>query len=210
VERYVATMQQWEASNALAYGSGSFLAAVREHARELAFGYTDPEMLRDSLGFWVQILSTMLVGLILGRERFFQEAGAHLPLVRRAQGWTLGLGLVSGAVFGTYDAVVTDPATPTLFGVVSSVCYALCRISIMAFYVATIVRALHADAWRRRLAPLATAGRMPLTNYLMQSAIATALFYGWGLGLWGRVGPAWGLALAFGIFFIVQVPLSRL
>jgi uncharacterized membrane protein YeiB len=24
------------------------------------------------------------------------------------------------------------------------------------------------------------------------------------------VGPAWGLALAFGIFFIVQVPLSRL
>jgi uncharacterized protein len=117
---------------------------------------------------------------------------------------------VSGAVFGTYDAVVTDPATPTLFGVVSSVCYALCRISIMAFYVATIVRALHADAWRRRLAPLATAGRMPLTNYLMQSAIATALFYGWGLGLWGRVGPAWGLALAFGIFFIVQVPLSRL
>lgn len=36
---------------------------------------------------------------------------------------------------------------------------------------------------------LAPAGRMSLTNYLMQSAIGVALFYGCGLGGWGRVGP---------------------
>jgi uncharacterized protein len=50
---------------------------------------------------------------------------------------------------------------------------------------------------------------MPLTNYLMQTLIATALFYGWGLGLWGKVGPALDLVLAIGIFFAVQVPLSK-
>jgi uncharacterized protein len=49
---------------------------------------------------------------------------------------------------------------------------------------------------------------MPLTNYLMQTLIATTIFYGWGFGLWGRMGPAAGLALAFAIFFIIQVPLS--
>jgi uncharacterized protein len=42
----------------------------------------------------------------------------------------------------------------------------------------------------------------------MQSFIAIALFNGWGLGLWGQVGPAWQVALAFAIFFGVQVPLS--
>ena len=49
---------------------------------------------------------------------------------------------------------------------------------------------------------------MPLTNYLGQTLLATALFYGWGFGLWGRVGPAAGFVLALAIFFLIQVPLS--
>jgi len=38
--------------------------------------------------------------------------------------------------------------------------------------------------------------------------IATLVFYGWGLGYWGTVGPALDIVLAVGIFFIIQVPLS--
>jgi uncharacterized protein len=75
--------------------------------------------------------------------------------------------------------------------------------------VATIVRAAHNDTWRRRLLPIATAGRLPLTNYLMQTLIATFLFQGWGLGLWGKIGPALDLVLAVAIFFLIQVPFSR-
>jgi uncharacterized protein len=71
------------------------------------------------------------------------------------------------------------------------------------------VRAVHSDHWRRRLEPMALAGRMPLTNYLLQTAIATTIFYGWGFGLWGQVGPALDLWLAVLIFFAVQIPLSR-
>ena len=78
----------------------------------------------------------------------------------------------------------------------------------MMFYVLTIVRLAQMPAWQRIFAPMAAAGRMPLTNYLMQTLIATTIFYGWGFGLWGTVGPAAGLALAFAIFFVIQVPLS--
>ena len=49
---------------------------------------------------------------------------------------------------------------------------------------------------------------MPLTNYLMQTAICTTLFQGWGFGLWLKVGPALSLALALAIFWLVQVPWS--
>jgi uncharacterized protein len=78
----------------------------------------------------------------------------------------------------------------------------------MSFYVLTITRLAQSPAWQRTFAPMAAAGRMPLTNYLLQTAIATTIFYGWGFGLWGKVGPAAGLALAFAIFFVIQVPLS--
>jgi uncharacterized protein len=79
---------------------------------------------------------------------------------------------------------------------------------MMIFYVLTVVRLAQIPVWQRRFAPIAAAGRMPLTNYLMQTLIATAIFYGWGFGLWGRVGPAAGLVLAFAIYFAIQVPLS--
>jgi uncharacterized protein len=32
---------------------------------------------------------------------------------------------------------------------------------------------------------------MALTNYLMQSLIATTIFYSYGLGYFGKIGPRW-------------------
>jgi uncharacterized protein len=210
VQQLIATAQAWEATNNAAYGDGSFLAAMREHLGEMIFVYTDPRAFLGILGFYIQIFSTVMIGLMLGRRNFFQNSAAHLALVRRVQWWMLAVGVLTGAVFGYYIATVEDPARPTPFGVVAGVSYSFCRIAIMAFYVAAIIRAVHNDVWRRRLAPMATAGRLPLTNYLMQTLIATFIFYGWGLGFWGKVGPAVDLVLAVGMFFLVQVPLSRL
>ena len=58
------------------------------------------------------------------------------------------------------------------------------------------------------VAVIALAGRMPLSNYLLQTALASALFYGWGLGLWNTTGPALETAIAIVLFCAVQLPLS--
>jgi len=208
LKAFIATSQLWEASNNAAYGHGTFLDAAREHTREMLFIYTDPPNLRFLLGFYVQIFTTTLLGLMLGRRQFFQNSGRYLPQVRRVQWWALGLGILTGVVFGIWEATVTDPR-PTPMRVVANTCYTLCRLSIMIFYVATIIRCVHNEKWRPRLAPMGVVGRMPLTNYLLQTLIATTIFYGWGLGLWGKVGPALDLVFAFAIFFAIQVPLSH-
>jgi uncharacterized protein len=49
---------------------------------------------------------------------------------------------------------------------------------------------------------------MALTNYLMHSAIMIVLFYGWGLGWYGSMGPAITTPIALAIC-AAQVPLSR-
>jgi uncharacterized protein len=208
-EQFIALSHAWEATNNAAYGHGSFIAAVREHSREALAFYTEPSMLRGMVRFYVAVFLTMILGLMLGRRHFFQNAAQHLPEVRRVQWWTLATGLVTGAIYGIWQATTTDFITPTPWRIVAGICYWLSRVLIMIFYVATIVRAVHHPQWRQRLAPMAIAGRMPLTNYLMQTLLSTFLFYGWGLALWGKVGLALDLVLAVAIFFLVQVPLSK-
>ena len=48
---------------------------------------------------------------------------------------------------------------------------------------------------------------MALTNYLGQSVICVSLFYGLGLGWYGRVGPTAALAVSLGVF-VVQALVS--
>jgi uncharacterized protein len=208
VKAFISTSQLWEASNNAAYGQGSFLDAARERTREMIFTYTDPATLRSAASFYVQIFTTILLGLMLGRRKFFQNSANCLPTIQRVQWWALGIGVVTGVIFGVWQATVTDPG-PTPFRVVARTCYVLCRLAIMIFYVATMIRCAHNATWRGRVAPMGVVGRMPLTNYLLQTLIATSLFSGWGLGLWGKVGPALDLVLAFAIFFAIQVPLSH-
>ncbi len=208
-DHVVAMSQAWEASNHAAYGHGSFFEALREHVREALHAYSEPSELRRLAVFCSAILATMLLGLVTARRRFFQEAATKMPWVRRLQWWSLVLGLATGAVFAVWENTVTDRITPTPFKLIAMQCFFFCRVFIMVFYVATILRCAHSATWGPRLGAFAVAGRMPLTNYLLQTLIATTLFYGWGFGLWGKVGPALDLALAIAIFFVVQVPLSK-
>lgn len=52
-------------------------------------------------------------------------------------------------------------------------------------------------------------GRMSLTNYIMQSVIATFIFYSYGLGLYGKMSVLAGTVIVF-VIFGLQMALSRL
>jgi len=207
VAMQVLQMQAWEASNNLAYGQGSFLAAVLEHAREAAYFYTDPFMLWGALGFYVQVTTTMLIGFLVGRNGWVRHIPELMPWVKRAQWWALGVGGMCTLIFGILGQL-DDPPAPSLAKVVVGIAYVLSRVGMAMFFILTIVRVAQVPSWQSRLGPMAAAGRMTLTNYLMQTLIATTIFYGWGFGLWNKVGPAAELLLPFAIFFILQVPLS--
>ena len=49
---------------------------------------------------------------------------------------------------------------------------------------------------------------MPLSNYLLQTLLAIAVFHAWGLGLWNRTGPIEETLLAVFLFAAVQLPFS--
>jgi len=75
-------------------------------------------------------------------------------------------------------------------------------------YLAWLLRGLQSAAVAPRLRWLAPAGRMALTNYLVQSLVCTWIFSGWGLGYFEQLPRAWQVPFVAG-FFIVQVLLSQ-
>jgi len=210
----IAQLSVWKkemvaADNAM-LGHGSFLDAARRNIQTfLHEQLTNPNL---SIGYYtttIQFSGTMLLGLLLGRRRFFQRTEELLPLVCRVQWWALGVGLFMGALYAAWAVIAANPSVPTVDKALAKFCFVVSRFGVMIFYIAVIVRAMHDTTWRRRLQPLVDAGRMPLTNYLMQTLIATSVFFGWGLGLWGQVGPALQLVFVFSVFFLIQVPFSR-
>jgi uncharacterized protein len=74
-------------------------------------------------------------------------------------------------------------------------------------YAAAVIAAVHLSSGRRMLAWAAPLGRMAFTNYLAQSVICGWIFYGYGLGQFGRLGVA--ATLAIGVFvYVAQVVFS--
>jgi len=207
VAMLVAKAKAFEMTNNAAYGHGSFFAAAREHAREFAHFYGDVWSLWGTFGFYVQMAMTMLLGLLAGRRNWPRRIPELLPRIPRLQWSALAIGLVCGAAFTVIFELNRVPG-PSPIKLVGSVCYWTSRLALMVFYVLSIVRIAQTPRGAHLLAPLGACGRMPLTNYLMQTLICTTLFYGWGFGLWDRVGPAAGLVLSVFIYFGVQVPWS--
>jgi uncharacterized protein len=182
-----------------AYSYGTFAEISRERARGVAWSLSWPIS-------WLQILGLFLIGLYAGRREFFQKLQTYLPFIRKALWWALALGVV-GMLFRAGAFKLPELLGPYLSGLGEEGLETIGNLGLSFFYASAFILLAQRHAWKSRLAPLAAVGRMALSNYLFQSLVCTTFFYSYGLGLFGKVGPAAGLALNFAIYS-VQVPLS--
>jgi uncharacterized protein len=179
------------------YAHGTFAEILTQRIRDLRSLYT-------LVIFGVfSILTMFLLGLYVGRRGIFQDVHAHVPFIRRAMLWGFGIGIAGNLTFAI-TAVSTGSPLADLAG---SVGFEVGAPALSIAYMSGITLLAEREVWRRRLTPLAAVGRMALSNYLLQSLICTTVFYSYGLGLFGKVGPAEGVAFAVGIY-AVQIPLS--
>jgi uncharacterized protein len=150
------------------------------------------------------ILVGFLLGLYAGRRGIFHDVSAHLPFIRRVQKWGGMIGVAGSAVFVIGES---NPSATSVMQNVGRMCRVFAAPAMSFFYVSTIILLTQGEAWRRRLAPLSSVGRMALSNYLLQSVICTTIFYSYGLALFCKVRPSLGLLLTI-IIWLIQIPLS--
>ena len=196
--------RQWAAmgeAERQTFGAGSYLEAVAQRAAD-----TGAQLTFMAIGGWM-FLAMFLFGSWFVRSGVIRNPGSHLPLFRRLRNVGLGVGLPlmlwSAWRHSTMSLSEMD------FGIALAQSAALVANLLMCLaYMSLIVLAMQHPAWARRLRWLAPAGRMALTNYLLQSVICTAIFYGYGLGYFERLPRVWQPLFVVALFTL-QVMFSR-
>lgn len=183
-----------------AIAGSDHLEAMRQHIR-FAPMFSSGAL----LAYQPWLLGRFLLGYVAGARGWFAREGAdHLPVFRRMLRWGALAGTLGIAVsmwFHLARAIAGAEGPPPLaLRVVLKVLREADYLGLAAAYLAGIVLLYQRPRWRRILAVLAPAGRMPLTVYLSQSLIMTALLYGWGLGLADVLAPAAYLPLCLAVF----------
>lgn len=184
-----------------AYGSGSYADIFQQRLADLS------NLQNSSLLTIPMTFAMFLLGAYAWRKDWLRNPKLHTGLIRNIWLWSGLVGLpfllLQIWLYQTVDAGQAGFNHAHWAGVL------IAGPAISLFYTTSLLLLVQKRFWRKLLVPLQDAGRMALTNYLLQSVGCTLLFYSYGLGWYGQISPFYGLLLSLAIFG-VQVQASRL
>ena len=121
----------------------------------------------------VAALIVWRIGMLQHPDRYKQELA-----IGACAGIAVGAALTAGGSMGTH----------------------LASVVLALGYAAAILALVQFSATARLLRVFGPIGRMAFTNYVMQSVIFCLIFFGYGLGQFGRLGAAHALALGVAVY----------
>ena len=171
------------------YSSGSFSEILRFRIHELA------EFVPLHAYVFARTLALFGLGVLAWRSGMLAHPDRFPRLLRfiAIAGLTVGLGLTIADALGAIR-------TWTWLGSISRA-LPHCGTTVLALgYGATLIVAMQTPRVRRVLRPMAPMGRMAFTNYIMQSIVFGWVFYGYGLGQFGKLGVAVTAVLGLAVY----------
>jgi uncharacterized protein len=182
VERHVAAQEvqaeRVNANLAAAEAQPGYLVLLGARLRHMAWFYSQPFFFMPNV-----TLALFIVGLLLVRHRVLEDPASH------------GRVLAIMVVFGTLSWLAANWMLPFSFGLIRDQWLTFAYIAGALWLLGSV------PALIGRLQFIAAAGRMALTNYLLQIAMLDLLFSGYALHR-QPVRPPLGLAAAVSCFAI--------
>lgn len=162
------------------------------------------------LNFCVPAIGNFLFGIWIARKGYLQRPDEHRRPLNRLFWWGLALGLIGQTLIVVLGMLIERKIiafSPLLFLVAGPFIY-LGYEALAICYIAGIALLCRSGRWQRRLAILAPAGQMTLTNYAGQSVIGVFVFAHFALGLTGNVGSAQCLMIVL-VLCVLQLLANR-
>jgi uncharacterized protein len=157
--------------------------------------------------FATYALCLFLSGMWVWRSGILDRLSDYKPLLTRIYKICIPLGIAAniGVVFAQNHPKGAHPILWTFLG--NALDLPAAHLLSLG-YAAGLAVLIQSDVWRRRLTPFSAVGRMALTDYLTQSVVFTVFYCNYTTGLYGRVGPAWGM-VATVVLYGLQVVFSN-
>jgi uncharacterized protein len=165
------------------YATGGFLDVLAFRLREL------PLFAPLHVFIFPRTIGLFLLGAFAWRTGILRNPPRHL------------LFAIAAACIGLGAALILCHAGGFIArGRIGALAEPLGTILLALGYGAGIIGIANLDSGKKLLGWAAPLGRMAFTNYLMQSLIFGWIFYGYGLGLFGRLGVASALAIGIAVY----------
>lgn len=178
------------------YVQGNYLLLVKLHLGEIFL------RIGEFVGSMrpAKVLAMFLLGLWAGRRLIYVRLDEYAELLRRVAKWGFLIGLSSSGLSAWLDMTYQAPPAP-MREVLRIAAACIGHPTLALAYMSTFAL-LWRTNMRVRLALLAPAGQMALTNYLLHALILLIVFFGVGFGLIGKLSNAWIPLMAIGLFSV--------
>jgi len=184
----------WVSTETEAMRDGPYLQAFL--FRAMSFGII---LVVELLGMGWGIWAMFLLGVALLKSGYFTAAAAAWH--RRSA--VLGLGIGVPMIVGF--AVLTASEQPRLVTFAAIILHNVGAVVMSFGYLGVLMLLAHSGALTAVKGAIARVGRMGLTNYLLESVIATAIFYHWGLAKFGETTRLERMGMVLGIYGVLVV-----
>lgn len=178
-----------EAAGATVAYRGSFGDVLSQRLSELPEFLSSIYFAQGPLAF-----AMMLLGLAAAKSGLFTDLARFKPLFIRA----LKVGLPIGLAGNLFYALAVRSDSTWFWAGIGIVFF--CAPLLTSAYVSVLILGSATRFGAGLIAVLAPVGRMALTNYVMQSVVMGVIFFGYGFGLFGEVGPFTVVMIALAIF----------
>jgi uncharacterized protein len=179
------------------YANGSFGDIVKMRLSEYQ------NQLGGLFFFYPNVLAMFLVGLVFAKKKVFEDLNKNKEFFKKLFYYSLIPALFGNWLLAKYSATSSYAAFDWEILWVQ-VGMAMGGPALTFVYISIIAHCFFNGYFRKLSDAIARTGRMALTNYLMQSVIATTIFFSYGLGLYGQVNIWQGMILTV-VIYIVQV-----
>ena len=153
-------------------------------------------------GRFFSILALFLLGYVLGKNKKFNENKDNIRF------WMKVLFISSGIFIPLYivqhnmnTLVASDIIRRSILTIES----AWTNLSFTLILVSGLTLVFYKTKMQNILMYFSRFGRMSMSNYIIQSILGGAIFYGWGLGLYKYTGATYGLLIGISLTFLVGV-----
>ncbi len=193
-----ARMEAYVQKTMTVYGTGTYDEISLHRKTEDPLGLPDYVMAVILLLAPIMTVPMFLFGMYAAKSRWFEKPDEERASYFRKMLIFLPIGLLLKSVKVLAPGYWWSGVGDISGGVILAIGY--------LFAFVWLFSKSESSAWLLRFQAV---GKLSLTNYLLQTVICTTIFYGYGLGLFGKLGVLAGCGLAL-VIYVIQLFVSPL